>query len=141
MEHTFSILPDRKSKNAPMRHNSVAGINFSGKSAVSKISYWVLYDYPMEIRNRCVVGTSWVLNGCHKDENNSKLSQQVPHFLLAYISWCCHTMLVILCRGLRQEDFVGEKLLNKTIRILRYFRRQTKNSHDIIAYLACLMQQ
>ena len=42
MEHTFSILPDRKSKKAPMRHNSVAGINFSGKSAVSKISYRVL---------------------------------------------------------------------------------------------------
>ena len=88
----------------------------------------------MEIRNRCVVGTSWVLNGCHKDENNSKLPQQVQDFLLAYISWCCHTMLVILGRGLRQEDFVGEKLLNETIRIPRYFRRQ--NSHDIIAYLA-----
>ena len=42
MEHTFCILPDRKSKNALMRHNSVAGINFSGKSAVSKISYQVL---------------------------------------------------------------------------------------------------
>ena len=42
MEHTISFLPDRKSKNAPMRHKSVAGINFSGKSAASKISYWVL---------------------------------------------------------------------------------------------------
>ena len=43
MEHNFSILTDRKSKNALMRHNSVAGNNFSGKSAVSKISYWVLW--------------------------------------------------------------------------------------------------
>ena len=42
MEHNFSILTNRKSKNASMRHNSGAGINFSGKSAVSKILYWVL---------------------------------------------------------------------------------------------------
>ena len=42
MCHPFSILTNRKSENAPMRHNSVAGINFSGKTAVSKIPYRVL---------------------------------------------------------------------------------------------------
>ena len=42
MSHLFSISTYRKSKMAPMRHNCVAGINFSGKTAVSKISYQVL---------------------------------------------------------------------------------------------------
>ena len=42
MSHPFSISTYRKSKIAPMRHNCVAGINFSGKTAVSKISYQVL---------------------------------------------------------------------------------------------------
>ena len=37
MSHPFSISTYRKSKIAPMRHNCVAGINFSGKTAVSKI--------------------------------------------------------------------------------------------------------
>ena len=48
MEYNFSILTDRKSKNTLMRHNNVTGINFSGKSAVSKISYLVLsyFDPP-----------------------------------------------------------------------------------------------
>ena len=35
-EHNFSILTDRKSKNVLMRHNSVAGINFSGISPAAK---------------------------------------------------------------------------------------------------------
>ena len=34
MSHPFSISTYRKSKIAPMRHNCVAGINFSGKTAV-----------------------------------------------------------------------------------------------------------
>ena len=36
MSHPFSISTYRKSKIAPMRHNCVAGINFSGETAVSK---------------------------------------------------------------------------------------------------------
>ena len=46
MSHPFSISTYRKSKIAPLRHNCVAGINFSGKTAVSKISYQVLCFKP-----------------------------------------------------------------------------------------------
>ena len=48
MSHPFSISTYRKSKIAPMRHNCVAGINFSGKTAVSKISYQVLSTIMIE---------------------------------------------------------------------------------------------